>query len=933
MTVGVLLLASYGAYLLVRRGIPSASYEDAVSAYNRGDFERAIRSLREALNAGPPSAGIFALLGWSYYKSGQYEPAERSFRQAFILDPLQEETKLGLAYASLANDHPTVALPLLKALVARKPGDAELQLALAEAHFKRGDNVTATKAYRDLVEHGVAAATAKERFLALYGYPEYSRDLPLEPTPVVRPSSLVLDFRARGNYLEAREGTGWVRVYPRGVNIGPARPGEFPSTPPLDPKTYLDWLKLIADMNANMVRAYTVLPPAFYQALKIHNERSPKKLWLLQEVWLTEHPDKSDLYDGSWTEEFKQEIRDVIDVIHGQANIPYRRGHAAGIYTADVSPYVFAIGLGRELEPHVAVSTNEANPHRERVQYQGRFVSITDGNPTEVWFAEMADRAVQYESERYNSQRPITVVNWPPLDPMHHVTESNYADELRIRRERGEDVDDVLTYPVNDADAVSLDIRKFFSSADFRAGLFAAFHVYPYWPDFLLYDPVYPQTRDREGTNRYLGYLLDLKKNHPNMPLFIAEYGVPTSWGIAHVHPDGWGNGGFSEKGQAEVLARMTRNIRDAGAAGGLVFAWQDEWWKRVSDDFTRPFVQPGERARLWLNQLDPEEFFGILGYRSPAPIPLLRGEPKDWEKATKLISARSWGKSRPGALKTVYALSDAAFLYLRLDVAKGDGREKTFDWQRSQYWIALNGLPGAAGSRMVPELDFAIDTGATFLIRLTGPESSRISISQNYNPQMWRSKSGVPGGWRLVRRAGMQVALEDFSPFEELIIEANPPRYGRDGSVFPPVFVSRSALPYGTADPSSGEYSSNLSAWHADEAGGMIEVRIPWGLLYFMDPSSRLVMAGMDDRAEPLSRESPGVSVVAMAVRVSSEGGESRRTLLDSLPAVAAGRVSAAAVPVYTWRKWDRVQYVPYLKASYFALQKAFGQLAAPSR
>ena len=32
----------------------------------------------------------------------------------------------------------------------------------------------------------------------------------------------------------------------------------------------------------------------------------------------------------------------------------------------------------------------------------------------------MCDLAVTYEMDRYNTQRPLTVVNWPPLDPLDH---------------------------------------------------------------------------------------------------------------------------------------------------------------------------------------------------------------------------------------------------------------------------------------------------------------------------------------------------------------------------------------------------------------------------------------------------------------------------------------------------------------------------------
>lgn len=901
-------------------------YDEALSAYRRGDYETSITRLRSAVEIEPQSAQLRVLLGWSYHRTGRYGSAEESFRGALALEPGLEEGRLGLAYAAIAGDKYEPALPILRELAPKQPTNEELQLALGEAYFRTGDNRGAGRVYRDLVKRQVAVSTARERLERLYGSREGGTG-EVEPAPIVRRGSVAVNFRARGDYFEVLGKAEWKRTYLKGVNLGPARPGEFPSMPPADTGTYLEWLAQIAGMSANMVRVYTILPPAFYQALDMHNKRSSDKIWLLQEVWLREREDTGNLYDPSWSEEFRNEIRNVVDLIHGRADIPYRRGHAAGIYTADVSRYVFAIGIGREVEPSVALATNAANPARKR--FLGEYVHVESGNPSEIWFAEMADLAIRYETGKYASQRPLTVVNWPPLDPMHHVTEANYAEEVRVRRQRGEPVDEAIPEFLNDADAVSLDVMKFRPTPAFVAGLFATYHVYSHWPDFLFNDPEYPKAKDHVGSNRYFGYLLDLKRNHAGMPLLIAEYGLATSWGVAHVHPDGWDNGGFTEKRQAEVLTRMTRNIRDAGCAGGLVFEWQDEWWKRVSDDFTRPFTLPVERKPLWLNLLDPEQLFGILGYRSPGPVPLLRGKEEDWEKGTLLGSNDDRGKLPVGAPKRIYAYSDPAFLYLRLDVEKGNAGEKVFDWNVSQYWIVLNTFPGRAGSRKIPDLPLSMETGANFLIRLAGPDSGRVLIAENYNPNRRVESAAVP--WKHIeRKPGMKISLEDRSPFEEMVIEANQLRYGRDGSVFPPAFHDRSVLQHGTADPSSDRYSSQAS-WHADASRGMIEARIPWGLLYFTDPSSLQVAAGTDGRGVPQTAATGGVAVTAIRVGMMPQKGFFLRGPADSLPVARKGVVRADDTPVYSWRKWDVVRYESYRKAAYFSLQRIFREMRNP--
>src|SRR5258706_589784 len=63
-------------------------------------------------------------------------------------------------------------------------------------------------------------------------------------------------------------------------------------------------------------------------------------------------------------------------------------------------------------------------------------------------------------------------------------------------------------------------------------------------------------------------------------PVLIAEYGVPSSRGLAHLQPEGLHHGGHDEREMADQDVRLTREIHEAGLAGGILFAWQDEWFK-----------------------------------------------------------------------------------------------------------------------------------------------------------------------------------------------------------------------------------------------------------------------------------------------------------------------------------------------------------------
>ena len=178
------------------------------------------------------------------------------------------------------------------------------------------------------------------------------------------------------------------------------------------------------------------------------------------------------------------------------------------------------------------------------------------------------------------------------------------------------------------------------------AGWFASYHVYPYYPDFMLYDPGYNRGRSSMGRSNYYGYLQDLLQHHAGIPVIISEFGIPTSRGNAHLQPQGWHHGGVNEQDAAIANARLAAEIREVGAAGAVVFAWIDEWFKR--NWFSMDFEQPAERGRLWHNILSPEQHYGLVALRPGAPgtTPALGGDPARW-RATAGAAARHAARAR----------------------------------------------------------------------------------------------------------------------------------------------------------------------------------------------------------------------------------------------------------------------------------------------
>ena len=176
-----------------------------------------------------------------------------------------------------------------------------------------------------------------------------------------------------------------------------------------------------------------------------------------------------------------------------------------------------------------------------------------------------------------------------------------------------------------DNDAVSLDANLIRATSANPAGWFASYHAYPYYPDFMNLDPGYRRARSSEGPSNYFGYLRDLVMHHPAILTLIAEYGVLSSRGIAHFQVQGWHHGGHDEVTMAAIDARLTREIREAGAAGSILFAWLDEWFK--GNWAVMDYETPLDNTRLWHNTMGcSRQHHGIGGQYAGADWGALQG-------------------------------------------------------------------------------------------------------------------------------------------------------------------------------------------------------------------------------------------------------------------------------------------------------------------
>ena len=476
------------------------------------------------------------------------------------------------------------------------------------------------------------------------------------------------DYAIKNEQFAIWNGIGYIPVFIKGINMGISVPGTQPGQLAATSEDYRRWFHLIREAGYNTIRLYTLHYPRFYEELRQFNLEHPQSpLLVMHGVWLEENETIEDLFLKS--AEFDQEIREVVAAVHGDIVIAPRPGKADGSFTSDISPWVIGYLPGREIFPAEVALTNVNNPGE--TSYIGTYFQLPEGDPVEVWLTERLDNLMIYEYENYQSRRPTGFSSWPTLDPLSHPTEQGIPDSSE--------------------DSEQIDLANMVSTES-SAGFFIGYHAYPYYPDFIIEDPFYKAESDQDGPNNYLGYLKDLKSHYNRIPLLIAEFGVPSSWGTGHQSPSGMDHGGLSEEEQGEYTVRMFDNLTASGCAGGIQFSLIDEWFKQTW--ITNPYSNAAYR-HFWHNITAPEQNFGILAY-APPPEPFLKT-----------------GSYSGSSLSEVKVVSDYTFFRIRLQM-------KTELFLGDTLWVALDTYESNLGESILPN-------GKSIV---TGPETLRAEFA-----------------------------------------------------------------------------------------------------------------------------------------------------------------------------------------------------------
>ena len=680
----------------------------------------------------------------------------------------------------------------------------------------------------------------------------------------------------------------------RGVNMGVGIPGEWATDYAIDEETYLRWFAYIQELGANTIRVYTLLQDDFYNAFYEYNTAreaaGEEPLWLIHGVWVNDYVQFShrDAYDDDFLQTLLEDSRTLVDVLHGKKSLSLGRGLGSGSYRKDVSPWVIGYILGVEWEDVTVAYTNEKYPGRN--SYQGTYMVTTeDATPFEAMLAQVGDSIIEYETSRYRQQRLVAFSNWPTTDPFLYPVE-------------------ITSFFMKCA---QVDVEHIKTTDAFLSGHFASYHVYPYYPDYMYHvlnpieifdendvsgmplsqgvpiEDVLTGSRQADfydGTGRantYYAYLKLLNAYH-TIPVVISEYGVSTGRGMAQRDiSTGRNQGHMTEQEQGYAAIECYEDIMAAGSAGSCVFTWQDEWFKRTWNTMANVDL---DNTPYWSDYQTNEQYFGLLTFDPGEEVSVcyVDGDSSEWTQEDVVL------ETEQGTLSMKY---DEKFIYF---YAQG------FDPEAETLYIPIDTTP-KTGSTYCENYDLTFERPCDFVIAIDDTDNSRVVVQERYE----------------VLRAMFLRETEDRDPYLDvpdadtpvfkeidLMLQTATPLLTGNWEASAETYET-GALRYGNANPEAEDFDS-LADYMFTQDG--VEIRIPWQLLNFSNPSEMMIH---DDYYENYGVENLHIDEMWVGLTL-GEGNEYR--------------VPMASFALEGWGK--AVTYHERLKKSYYILQEYWAQL-----
>ncbi|MDU2146510.1 MAG: hypothetical protein E7E58_00835 [Paeniclostridium sordellii] len=644
----------------------------------------------------------------------------------------------------------------------------------------------------------------------------------------------------------------WEKLEIVGVGLDSTKPGAFPSENLVNEEDYLRWIKDIYDMGANCIKVSNLMGANFYKALDKFNKDKKNPIYLMQGIYFDEKLLKNgkDPQGSKASSAFKDNIKLVIDSVHGN---PYNKEKPdiLQVYKTDISKYVIGYSLGIQFAKHDLIYTEIMN---NKKPYDGKYM-YTDKNSSsfESYLAKMGDYAVDYEFSTYKKQSLISFIG----TSAHHIASS-------VENPNKKNI--LSSKDTNEEFKNFIDVEDIKAKRGLKTGIVASYNIYPSYTELKEYD------------GNIGKYFEDINK-HYSIPVIIGEIGVPSSrsGGDFNENTD---KGYITEQEQGKALVDIYKAVKKSKLAGCFIFEFQDSWYSSSWNTKDNKIL---DRSAYWSDAQTYSQSFGLMTFEpgrlkvTPYPDDKL----DEWSEKNVISKEKDYSLSMQ---------SDEKYLYFMIKSS-----DKT-SLKKDDIYIDLDTTP-KSGSKKSTQYGLQFDNPVDFIIKINDQGNSMVMAQEYYNGfDFYENKSLYE------KRPDLIKHTPDMDYFSPIYIETRPKMFIKSqGETKEKVTYETGKLTKGNSNPESKDFNSAADYYMGND---YVEVRIPWALLNFMDPSTKQIA---DDFYENFKTKPMKINDINVGVTIKEN--EKVITRIKSTP--------------YKLNGWSVPKYHERLKKSYYILKE----------
>jgi hypothetical protein len=310
-------------------------------------------------------------------------------------------------------------------------------------------------------------------------------------------------------------------------------------------------------------------------------------------------------------------------------------------------------------------------------------------------------------------------------------------------------------------------------------------------------------------TSLYSEYIKSIDSDY-EFPMLVSFYGSPSSRIVTEDYMiDNDYN--INETEQGHSLIRGYEAIIESGILGGVTADFQDSWYQSAWNTVDERIL---DKQAFWHDPLTQTENFGLIGFDSSNHY--VDGSIEEWDDEESVISNDDF---------EMYVDHDAAYIHILIK------KNKPIE----QFILSFDTTPLTGKNQY---LDYSFDHDVDFVLHL-GLEN-KLLVHEYYDNFLFQDNIK-----NLKIRPDLIIAENDSTSFNEIREFVKPNIYLNATTNVEDYAVVIGNLIEGNTNPTSTSFDSKADYYKTED---VIEVRIPYGMLNFMDPSTKQIQGNFFD-------------------------------------------------------------------------------------